>query len=83
MANTLQCKDCVLYYPQRRPLAGGKFRDLGYGHCLARSRYAKSKPGNPVYPPGAIIEEREHNQHKIEIVNPNTVVNGCVQAKKR
>jgi hypothetical protein len=50
---------------------------------LARSKYAKNKPGKPVYPPGAIIEDLPFNRHRIEVVNDDTVMPSCTAAKKR
>ena len=83
MSNSLECKDCTNYYAQRRAVTSGKLRDLNYGHCLAKSKYAKNKPGNPVYPPGAVVVDLPYNVHDIHIVSPTDIHAGCTSVKKR
>lgn len=83
MANEMQCKDCTHYFPQRKPKPNGGFKELGYGHCVAKSIYAKNKVGKPIYPPGAVIKELPFAQHIITIVKSGEIVPLCSQAKAR
>lgn len=83
MANKLPCGKCDLYYPVQRPTPKGGFKSLGHGHCLDRTIYAKNKPGHPVYPPRAKVEDRPYGQHQVAVVQENETVPGCTAAKAR
>jgi len=85
MANEIKCGDCAQYYAIQKPKPKGGFRTLNYGHCLARTVYAKGKPGKPVYPPGAKVADLPHNQHQVHVVRKGTVKPTCttVQPKSR
>ena len=84
MANTIKCGDCIRYHEMRKPLRSGKgYTRLMRGHCLAKSIYAKDRPGNPVYPPGAKIETLPHNRHQIVVVRDENVESGCTDATGR
>ncbi len=82
MSNELCCGDCDYYYEIQKPKPRGGFKSLNHGHCLAKSVYAKGKPGKPVYPPGATIKELPYGQHNVFIVRKETLVPHCVDMKR-
>ena len=85
MSLDIQCQECSHYHELRKPLRRkrGGSKSLRKGHCLKRSVYASNKPGNPIYPPGAVTEERKYAQHKITVVSEDQIVPGCIYANKR
>ena len=85
MSLDIKCKECVHYHEIRKPLKKkeGGSKSVHKGHCLKRTIYASNKPGNPVYPPGAIVQVLPYGRHKINIVNEEQIVVGCIHAAKR
>ena len=81
MANTIKCGQCMFFYELKKPKPKGGMRSLGYGHCLDRTVYAKGKPGNPVYPPGAKVADMPFDQHNVTVVKPMQLVPHCLAAK--
>ena len=82
MANTLPCNQCVYYFELRKPKERGGYKSLKRGHCLAKTVYAKNKPGNQVYPPNAKVEDLPFQQHKIVMVKENEIILHCLSAKR-
>ena len=78
MADEQICGECLRYYPITVPTGKGSSKETSRGHCLAKSVYAKNKPGNPVYPPGAKIADLVHNQHKIVVVRKDQKSPECL-----
>jgi hypothetical protein len=71
------CKGCKFYWPLKKRLKDGKIKALNRGHCLKRSIFPQNKPGNPVYPPDAIIADTAHNLTKAFIVKDTDIVTSC------
>lgn len=82
MANE-KCGDCAKFSVIKIATGKGVTKDSVHGHCLFKTIYAKNKPGNPVYPPGAKVEDREHAQHHVEIVRRTQVVPNCPGFSKK
>lgn len=85
MANTIKCGDCKKYHAIKKPIRSktGGFKDLHRGHCLARTVYAKNKPGDHVYPPKAVVKDLPFGRHQIVIVHEDEVVPHCIHAKEK
>ena len=62
------CGNCEKYYPLKKGQKGKEPRILERAYCLARTIFPKNRPGNPVYPPEAKIEETEQNMILAHIV---------------
>lgn len=78
MANQIPCGECQRYHAIIKPHRNGKrSTDTGKGHCLEHTVYAKNKPGNPVYPPHAKVEDLPYNRHRIAIRRKDSVVPHC------
>jgi hypothetical protein len=83
MANTILCGQCIHYSELRKPKEKGGYKSLKKGHCLDQTVYAKNKPGKPVYPPNAKLEDLPFQQHKIVLVRETQIVLHCTAAKQR
>lgn len=84
MPNAIPCGECSRYWEIKKPLKNGKgYIRLRRGHCLAKTIYAKNRPGSPVYPPGATVEELPDCRHKIYLVREEHVECGCTQVKEK
>lgn len=83
MAEEQVCGGCTHFYSIRVPTGRGGARETEQGHCLAQSVYAKNKPGNPVFPPGAKTEELPYAQHKIVIVRRKQKSPQCITYQKK
>lgn len=79
--NTNKCKECQFFWRLEKGKRKGGTIQLTRGHCLKRSVFPKNKPGNPVYPPGAIVEDLPHHQGKPHIVHEDDVVASCTLFK--
>jgi len=55
------CGNCGHYYPLKKGQKGKEPQILKRAFCLARTIFPKDRPGNPVYPPEAKIEETANN----------------------
>jgi len=84
MANTNKCGDCTEYHAIIKPhRSGGKSTNTRKGHCLDQTIYAGNKPGNPVYPPGAKVQELPYGRHKIVLRREDEVCKHCMAFKPR
>jgi len=75
--STEPCKNCKSFWALKKREKNGTMKDLNRGHCLKRSIFPANKPGGPVYPPEAIIQETKHNVIKAHIVKDTDVVSSC------
>lgn len=71
------CDQCLLFHVIRIPTGNGNTRATELAHCLGRTIYAANKPGHPVYPVKAKVEELPHAQHHIVIVRKGQPVGSC------
>ena len=76
----MSCGKCENFWPIQKGLRGGGTVPQSRGHCLAHSVYPKDKPGDPVYPPGAKVEELPNNVAKLHVVHEDQVVTSCREA---
>jgi len=81
--NTKPCGTCTNYSAMEQGLRGGKRRILTQGYCLVHSIFAKNKPGNPVYPPRAKVQDLENAVHKLTIVSAYDVKKYCEAYKEK
>lgn len=77
------CGNCAKFYAIKVASGKGTSRESNHGHCLYKCIYAKNKPGNPVYPPGAKVEDREYGQHHIVVVRRKQVLPNCPGFSKK
>jgi len=77
-----ECGKCKYFYPLKKVDRKGGLRDLTRGYCLAKSVFAKNKPGKPVFPPGAVTKELPYGRSKPEIVMTTQVVKDCPSFKE-
>jgi hypothetical protein len=77
------CGECMYFYPIQIPTGTGSQRETDQAHCLAKSVYAKNKPGNPVFPPGAKTADLQFAQHQIVIVRRKQHSPNCMDYKKK
>jgi hypothetical protein len=77
------CGECTSFHSIRIPTGTGSTRETDQAHCVAKSVYAKNRPGNPVYPPGAKIADLPHAAHKITIVRRDQKEPYCTDFRKR
>lgn len=82
------CKKCEFYYPLQKVVANRKTKtatmiDLTRGYCLKRTVFAANKPGNPVYPPHAEVQDLPHNRAKVKLVLRDEVVPSCTLYKEK
>jgi hypothetical protein len=77
------CGNCTHFHSIRIPTGKGTTRETNQAHCVAKSVYAKNKPGNPVYPPGAKIADLPYAAHKITIVRRDQREPNCMDFKKK
>jgi len=77
------CGECTGYHPVERGTKGGARRALSYGYCLKKSIFASNKPGNPVYPPKAIVAELPNAVHDLKIVKSNHLEKHCNEFSPR
>lgn len=75
--NTKPCGQCNGYHPIEKGSRGGERRPLAYGYCLKKSIFASNKPGQPVYPPKAIVAELPNAVHDLKVVKVNQVEKHC------
>ena len=83
MADEQICGDCTRFHPITVPAGKGSSRETNQGHCLAQSVYAKNRPGNPVFPPGAKTEDRPYAQHQIVVVRRDQKSPECLHYRKK
>lgn len=83
MSNKLPCGRCEKFWAIMKGNRDGSFTEQTRGHCLDRSIYPKDKPGNPVFPPGAKIEELPNNVAKIHVVHKDQVETSCNAATEK
>ena len=83
MANQLLCGKCEKFWAIQKGTRDGGFIPQSRGHCLARSVYPKNKPGNPVFPPGAKVEDLPNNVSKVFVVHQSQLEPSCKDATKR
>jgi hypothetical protein len=83
MADEKICGNCLRFHPITIPTGKGGSKETVQGHCLAQSIYAKNRPGNPVFPPGAKTADRPYAQHQIVIVRKDQKSPECPDFKKR
>lgn len=83
MANTMKCEDCAKYFKLERATRKNKKIDTRKGHCLARTIYAKDRPGHRPYPPKARVEKLPFDRHKVVIVRADQVVSSCTNAEPK
>lgn len=77
------CGDCTHFHAIRIPTGNGALRETAQAHCLARTIYAKNKPGNPIYPPGAKTAELPFAQHQVVIVRREQKAPDCMDFKPK
>ena len=75
--NKVPCGQCEKFWAIQKGIRGGTTVPLSRGHCLARSRYPKEKPGNPVFPPGATIVDLPNNVADLVVVHKTEVISSC------
>jgi hypothetical protein len=75
--NTKPCGQCIHYHPLEKGTKGGERRPLSYGYCLKKSVFASNKPGDPVYPPKAVVAELPNAVHALKVVKVNQVEKHC------
>lgn len=77
MANTKTCGTCKYMWPLQKGKRGGSTVTLARGQCLKRTIFPKNRPGNYVYPPGAIIKDTPNNVIESYIVRADQIVPHC------
>ena len=77
MANKKPCGTCRFMWPLKKGKRGGGTITLTRGLCLKRTIFPKNRPGNHVYPPGAIIKDIPNNVAKTHVVRKEQVVTHC------
>jgi hypothetical protein len=77
------CGKCVHFCPIQIPTGAGTKRMTGQAHCLAKSIYAKNKPGDPVFPPGAKTADLQFARHQITVVRHDQRSPNCMDYKKK
>jgi len=82
-ANKKPCGTCKFMWPLQKGMRGGKTSSLTRGHCLKRSVFPKNRPGNHVYPPGAIVKDTPNNTIQPYIVRTDEVVEHCTTHEER
>jgi len=75
--STEPCKNCKSFWALKKREKNGTMKDLNMGHCLKRSIFPAKKPGGPVYPPGAIIQDTQYNVGRACIVKDTDVISSC------
>ncbi len=75
--NDKPCKTCQHYWPLVKPSKKDVPINTNRGHCLKKSIFPSNKPGDIVYPPGAILKELPHGRGKPYIVKNTDVVTTC------
>lgn len=75
--NMKPCGECSAFFPLEKGLKGGHRKPLCHGYCLKKSKFASNKPGDPVYPPRAVVTELPNAVHKLKIVRCNQVEKHC------
>jgi len=75
--NNKSCGSCKFMWPLQKGMRGGKTASLTRGHCLKRSVFPKNRPGNHVYPPGAILKDTKNNVTIPFLVRSDQVVEYC------
>ena len=83
MANSIKCGQCGYFWAIQKGVRGGTTIPQSRGHCLAKSVYPKNKPGNPVFPPGAKLEDLPNNVANVKIVHKDTLELSCKDAARK
>lgn len=80
----MHCGDCEHFWEIKKTTKNRKaYIVTGRGYCLIHTVFAEGRPGNPVYPPKARVEELPDKRHKVKIIRNNHVETGCPHASKR
>jgi hypothetical protein len=74
---TITCGNCGLFWPLQKGLKKGGTKALPHGYCLKHSIFPKNKPGKPVHPPRANIQDLPHNRAKTIMVHNDTDASHC------
>jgi hypothetical protein len=75
--NTEHCGKCKNYYVHFRRDNKGDKKELLTAHCLATTIYARNRPDNPVFPPGANLKDMPYGRHEVTIVRRDMVKLNC------
>jgi hypothetical protein len=84
--NIIACGDCKKFHV--RTGGGGTtksptVKELSRGFCLAQTIFSSKKAGQPVFPPGARVEDLPDGQHKVTLVKKTDVVKNCTNAVRK
>jgi hypothetical protein len=77
------CGACTHYHAILVPTGKGNTRETRQGHCLARTIYAKNKPGNPVFPLGAKTADLPYARHAVVVVRKDQKMPNCTHYAKK
>jgi hypothetical protein len=81
---TYPCSKCAKFYALRKPKRDGSgFLELKHGYCLARTVFAKNRPGDEVLPIGAKSADLPNGQHNVVLVRVDSLELGCNDAVPR
>ena len=72
-----KCGDCQSFWPLQKGLKQGGTKPLQHGYCLKKTIFPKNKPGNPVYPPKATVQDLPYNRAKTHIVHTDDNATNC------
>jgi hypothetical protein len=83
MANSIKCGQCEHFWAIQKGVRGGTTIPQSRGHCVINSVYPKNKPGNPVFPPKAKLEDLPGNVARVKIVHKDTLELSCKNAVRK
>jgi len=57
--------------------------DLSRGYCLKSTVFPANKPGNPIFPPKAEVQDLPHNRAKVKLVVGDETIPSCAYYKEK
>jgi len=70
-------------WPLKKGKRGGGTVDLSRGHCLKKTIFPKDRPGDLVYPPGAIIKDTKNDMIIPFLVRNDQIVPHCTDHQEK